>query len=204
MVAQRAGRPGRDDAVIEFMRTRRSVPAKTMAGPDPATGPGQDDIRTMIEIASRVPDHGKLAPWRFQRYAPDYCRRLGELCEARAVELDATLSDEMRTIERMRFLRAPVAIAVISRAAPHPKIPVWEQELSAGAAAMNLLIAANALGYDAQWLTEWPASDETLAPALGVRPGERIAGFIHVGARTLPKTERDRPVLDDIYSVFGG
>ena len=194
----------RDDRIIEFMRTRRSVPAKTMAGSDPATGPDENEIRTMIEIASRVPDHGKLAPWRFVRYAPDYCLRLGELCEVRAVELDPGLNDDMREIERMRFLRAPVVIGVMSRTVQHPKVPVWEQELSAGAAAMNLLIAANALGYDAQWLTEWPAFDESIAPALDVRPGERVAGFIHVGTRTMPKTERDRPAAEDVYSVFEG
>ena len=190
----------RNDAVLEFMRTRRSVPAKTMGGP----GPDETEIRQMIEIAARVPDHGKLAPWRFVRYAPDYCRRLGELCEARAVELDPDLNEELREIERNRFLRSPVVVGVISQAAKHPKIPVWEQELSAGAAAMNMLIAANALGYDAQWLTEWLAFDETLGPALGVAPGERIAGFVHVGTRTMPKTERDRPVLDDVYSVMEG
>lgn len=189
----------RDEAVLAFMRTRRSVPAKMMAGP----GPGEAEIEEMVGIASRVPDHGKLSPWRIVRYAPEYCHWLGERCEARAIALDPAMNEEMRKIERQRFIRAPVVLGIVSTAAPHPKIPVWEQQLSAGAVAMNMLIAANALGYDAQWLTEWVAFDEELAPALGVEPGDRIAGFVHVGTRTSPKTERDRPALHDVYSVLG-
>lgn len=190
----------RSDAVIDFMRTRRSVPAKAMAGP----GPDEAELRQMVEIASRVPDHGKLAPWRLVRYAPDYCRELGRSCEARALELNGQMGDDLREIERTRFTRSPVVVGIVSRAAPHPKIPLWEQRLSAGAVAMNLLIAANAFGYDAQWLTEWPAYDEKMRPLLGAGPEDRIAGFVHIGTRTLPKTERDRPSLDQVFSVMEG
>jgi nitroreductase len=180
-------------AVIEFLRSRRSVPSRNIAGP----GPGVDEIAEMIKIASRVPDHGKLAPWRFILYTPDYCRRLGERFLARALELNSSLNEQQQDIERNRF-SAPVVIAVISRASPHPKIPEWEQVLSAGAAAMNLLIAANAFGWDAQWITEWMASDGALAGDLGLDEGERIVGFVHIGTRTQPKTERDRPELDSV------
>jgi nitroreductase len=186
--------------VLEFMRRRRSVPAKTMAGP----GPSDAEILAMIEIASRVPDHGKLAPWRFIRYAPSYAEKLNAICLARAIERDPALPEEFRLYEKTRFTKVPVVIAIASRTQAHPKVPVWEQELSAGAAAMNLLIAANAFGYDAQWLTEWVAFDEKLQPALGVRPGERLAGFIYVGTRTTPKTERDRPAIGDVYTVMEG
>ncbi|HSO47029.1 MAG TPA: nitroreductase [Rhizobiaceae bacterium] len=187
--------------VLEFMRTRRSVPAKTMAGP----GPSDTEIEAMIAIASRVPDHGKLAPWRFIRYAPQYCHALNEICLARAIERDPALPEELRAFERTRFTKAPVVMAIVSRPQPdHPKVPVWEQQLSCGAAAMNLLIAANAHGYDAQWLTEWVSFDEKLAPALGLRAGERLAGFIYIGTRTTHKTERDRPVLADVYTVMEG
>lgn len=188
----------RNDEVIEFMRTRRSVPARVMSGP----GPDEQQIREMVSIATRVPDHGKLAPWRLIRYGPDCCRRLGALCEARAIELNGDMSEELRAAERARFTRAPVVVAVVSTAAPHPKIPEWEQQLSAGAVMMSFLVAANAMGFDAQILTEWVAYDDKLAPALGLKPGERVAGFVHVGTRTQPKTERDRPALDDIFTVM--
>lgn len=187
-----------DQAVLEFMRTRRSVPAKSMSGP----GPDDAAIADMIAIASRVPDHGKIAPWRFIRYSPAAANRLGALIEARAVELDPGLGEEQRQIERTRLTRVPVVIAVASRTVDHPKVPRWEQELSAGAACMNLLIAANAHGFDAQWLTEWIAFDEALHAPLGLVDGERFAGFIHVGTRTMPKTERDRPSSQAIFSIM--
>jgi nitroreductase len=185
-------------AVVEFLRSRRSVPSRNIAGP----GPGDEEIMEMIKIASRVPDHGKLAPWRFIHYTPGYCRKLGERFRARALELNHDMNEAQQDIEINRFT-APTVIAVVSRAAPHPKIPEWEQVLSAGAAAMNLLIAANAFGWDAQWITEWMASDKSLAGDLGVNENEKIVGFVHIGTRTQPKTERDRPELEAIYTVMG-
>ena len=135
--------------VIEFMRTRRSVPAKFMSAP----GPDDDQLRVILEIAARVPDHGKLAPWRFIHYSRDASVVLGEKLLARAIEIakgeGRELNDEMVSIEKNRFTRAPVVIGIISSSSPHPKIPKWEQQLSAGAVAMNMLIAANAHGYDA-------------------------------------------------------
>jgi nitroreductase len=186
--------------VMEFLRNRRSVPAKALAPEGP--GPGEDEIRQMIAIASRVPDHGKIAPWRFIRYSAKYCSRLGSRVLERALELNPELNEEMQEIEKSRFLRAPVVIGIVSCPREHPKVPEWEQVLSCGAAGMNLLHAANALGWDAQWLTEWVAFDEKLAPHLGAGNGERIAGFIHVGVRTMPKSERDRPDLDDIFETM--
>ncbi|MFZ1814262.1 MAG: nitroreductase [Rhizobiaceae bacterium] len=188
----------RNDAVLEFMRNRRSVPAKTMAGP----GPDEAELREMIAIASRVPDHGKICPWRFIRYSPDACVRLGAEFEKRALELDPAMSQEMQAIERARFTRVPVVIGVASRTVDHPKVPQWEQRLSAGAVCMNLLIAANAHGYDAQWLTEWVAFDEKLHATLGYAAEEKVAGFIYIGTRTMPKTERDRPQIDSVLSVM--
>ena len=185
---------------LEFLRSRRSVPAKALSPDSP--GPGEEEIREMIAIASRVPDHGKIAPWRFIRYSPEYCRELGSRVLARALELNPELNDEMQEVEKSRFLRAPVVIAIVSCPREHPKVPEWEQVLSCGAAGMNLLHAANALGWDAQWLTEWVAFDEKLAPHLGARDGERIAGFFHLGVRTMPKSERDRPELDDIFETM--
>ena len=184
-----------NEAVLDFMRTRRSVPAKTMGGP----GPEEAEIAEMAKIASRIPDHGKIAPWRFIQYSDAAKARLDARIHARAREKYPELQGEALQIEAGRMARSPVVIGLISAPCEHPKVPVWEQELSCGAAGLAWLIAANAHGYDAQWLTEWIAFDDELAPEFGCREGERIAGFIHIGTRTAPKTERDRP---DIGTVF--
>jgi len=194
----------RNETVIDFMKSRRSVPANLIGDPGPSTA----QVGKLIAIATRVPDHGKIAPWRFVRYSNAAKKRLGEALLARATEIamagdrPAPLSDEQQMIERSRFSRSPQVVVMISSPRQHPKVPQWEQVLSAGAAGMNLLIAANAYGYDAQWITEWYAYDEKLARELGAGDGERIAGFFHFGTRTMPKTERDRPQLTDIFSTM--
>lgn len=188
-----------DQMVVEFMKTRRSVPAKMMGPP----GPGDDELAEILTIAARSPDHGKITPWRFIRYSPAWCESIGETLVERARALNGPLNEEQEAIERERFTRAPVVIAVVSCPRAHPKVPEWEQVLSSGAVAMNLLIAANALGFDAQWITEWVAFDDELHPQLGLHDGERVAGFIHIGTRTAPKTERDRPSLSDLLTVHG-
>ena len=182
--------------VLDFMRTRRSVPAKTMGGP----GPGESEILEMARIASRVPDHGKIAPWRFIHYSDAARARLDERIFSRAKEKYPDLEGEALQVEAGRMARSPVVIGLISAPREHPKVPLWEQELSCGAAGLAWLIAANACGYDAQWLTEWIAFDEALAEELGCRQGERIAGFIHIGTRTAPKTERDRPQIETVFT----
>jgi nitroreductase len=190
--------PAVNSAVLEFMQSRRSASAKQMAGP----GPSADEVAAMAAIASRVPDHGKLAPWHFIHYGKRACERIDALRLQRAVERDPQLSQTFRDFEAHRFSSIPAVVAVVSRAKQHVKIPLWEQELSAGAAAFAFLIAANAHGFDAQWITEAPAYDEAMHSALGLKDGERIAGFICIGTSTVPKTERDRPQLADIFSVL--
>ncbi len=189
--------------VIAFMRQRRSVPAKFMTGP----GPNDKQLRKILEISCRVPDHGELTPWRFIRYGEEKCVELGEKILARAIERAAEknkmLNEEKIEIERNRFLRTPVVIAIVSCAEEHPKIPEWEQILSAGAVAMNMLIAANASGFDAQWLTEWCAYDDALRQDFGLRDNEKVVGFVHIGTRLSPKTERGRPRLDNLYTYIG-
>lgn len=188
----------KNQAVIDFMQTRRSVPAKTMAGP----GPSAFEIRDMASIASRVPDHGKIAPWRFVEYSSEAKAGIGKVILARALEKEPEMNEELQAIERTRFSRSATVIGLISSPVDHPKVPKWEQELSCGAVGMNWLIAANAFGYDAQWLTEWYAFDEQLKSTFGAGEGERIAGFIHIGTRVMPKTERARPDLSDIFSTM--
>jgi nitroreductase len=157
----------------------------------------------MLTVAVRVPDHGKLTPWRFVVFAGDNRRKAGDAIAAvfRAQRPDAT--EEQIAFERNRLARAPLVIGVVSRAGPHVKIPEWEQVLSAGAAAMSLVLSAHALGYAANWITEWYAYDRGVLDALGLAPTERIAGFVHVGTPVRPPEDRPRPALADIVTRFG-
>ena len=183
---------------LELLKTRRSFKAVELTGP----GPSAAEIDTLLTIASRVPDHGKLAPWRFIVFEGEARRSAGEAIARafRAKYPDATV--EQADAERERLARAPLVIAVVSRAAPHVKIPEWEQVLSAGAAAMNLVTAAHALGYGANWITEWYAYDRAVLDALGLAPRERIAGFIHVGRPPGVPEDRPRPPLAEIATRF--
>lgn len=183
-----------------FMETRRSIPVAQIGEP----GPDRTALEAMLTIASRVPDHGKLAPWRFIVIRGDERARLGEAFAEIARANNPAISDPLLAVERARFTRAPVVVAVVSRAAPHVKIPEWEQVLSAGAVCMNLLIAAAAEGYAANWLTEWIAYDEKAKAAIGLVEGENIAGFVHVGTPKEPPFERPRPALSDIVTWVGG
>lgn len=188
-----------DIKLIDYLATRRSVPAFQMCEPGPSTA----ELEQILTLAVRVPDHGKIAPWRFVVYRGAERARIGEALLAMALEKNPELSEEMIGVERARFTRAPVVIGVISTAGPHVKIPEWEQLMSAGAVCLNLLMAANALGYVSNWLTEWFAYDEKAHPLLGIKPGEKVAGFIHVGSTTFPITERPRPALGDVVTWVG-
>jgi nitroreductase len=182
---------------LDLLKTRRSFKAVELSSP----GPSAAEIDTLITVASRVPDHGKLAPWRFIVFEGDARRAAGE---AIALAFRAKYPDakpEQVEAERERLTRAPLVIAVVSRAAPHVKTE-WEQVLSSGAAAMNLVTAAHALGYGANWITEWYAYDRAVLDALGLAPHERIAGFIHIGRPPGPPEDRPRPPLAEIATRF--
>jgi nitroreductase len=184
---------------IDLLKSRRSVKPIELHGPPPTAA----ELATLLTIASRVPDHGRLTPWRFVVFEGDARLAAGEkIVEVfRANRPDAT--PEQIEHERKRLARAPLVVAVVSRAAPHIKIPEWEQVLSAGAAATSLVFAAYALGFAASWLTEWYAYDRRVLDALGVRPEERIAGFVHIGRAAKPVEDRARPTLDDIVTRYG-
>jgi nitroreductase len=188
-----------DIKLIDYLSSRRSMPAFQMRDP----GPGREEIETMLTLASRVPDHGKLAPWRFIVYRGEERMRLSMELSKIAKADKPDLSEEMVKVEETRFSRAPVVIAVVSKAAPHFKVPEWEQLMSAGAVCLNLLMAANAHGYVSNWLTEWMAFDERAYPILGVNAGEKVAGFIHIGSTDFPVTERPRPELAEIVTWVG-
>jgi nitroreductase len=166
--------------------------------------PSAAQLETLLTIASRVPDHGKLAPWRFIVFEGDACLKTGEKIAEVFLAKNPQATAEQIEFERKRLARAPLVVAVVSRAAPHAKIPEWEQVLSSGAAAMNLVIAANALGFGASWLTEWYAYDSNVLEALGLSPTEKIAGFVHIGtAATLP-ADRERPALSAVVRRYEG
>ena len=184
---------------LELLKTRRSVKPIELAGP----GPTEAEIETLLKIASRVPDHGKLAPWRFILFEGEARVAAGEAIASafRTNRPDAT--PDQIDFERNRLARAPLVIAVVSRAGPHMKIPEWEQQLSAGASAMTLVIAAHAMGYAASWITEWYAYDRRVLDALGLAANERIAGFVHIGRPAKPPEDRERPELNAIVTRFG-
>jgi nitroreductase len=184
---------------LQLLKTRRSVKPMELGGP----GPTPAELDTLLTVAARVPDHGKLAPWRFIVFEGDARMAAGEIIAAafRASRADAT--PEQIDFERKRLSRAPLVVAVVSRAGPHAKIPEWEQQLSAGAVAMNLVIAAHAMGYAASWITEWYAYDRAALDALGLAANERIAGFVHIGRPAKPPDDRERPKLADIVTRFG-
>jgi nitroreductase len=185
---------------LQLLKTRRSVKPMELAGPTPSAA----DIDTLLTLASRVPDHGKLTPWRFIVFEGDARLTAGEKIAAlfRADHPEAT-PDQIE-FERKRLARAPLVIAVVSRAAPHVKIPEWEQQLSAGASAMSLVFAAHAMDLAASWITEWYAYDRRFLDALGLAANERIAGFVHIGRTEKPPEDRDRPKLADIVSRYQG
>ena len=183
---------------LNLLRTRRSVKAIELGGPAPSAA----EIDTLLSIASRVPDHGKLTPWRFIVFEGEARHAIGEKIAAifQADHPEAT-ADQI-AFERRRLARAPLVIGVVSRAAPHVKIPEWEQVLSAGAAAMSLVFAAYALGFAANWITEWYAYDRRVLDALGLQPNERIAGFVHIGKPARPPEDRPRPPLTEIVTRY--
>jgi nitroreductase len=184
---------------LDLLKTRRSVKPIELKGP----GPTEAELSTLLTVASRVPDHGKLTPWRFIVFEGDAGLKAGETIAAvfRDKRPDAT-PDQIEH-ERRRLARAPLVIAVVSRAGPHVKIPEWEQVLSAGAAATSLVFAAHALGYAASWLTEWYAYDRRVLDALGVGADEKVAGFVHIGRPARPTEDRPRPSLVDIVTRYG-
>src|SRR5216684_3729023 len=196
-VARVVGRSPMPDA-LDLLKTRRSIKPIELAGPGPAAA----EIETLLTIAARVPDHGKLAPWRFIIFEGEARLAAGAAIAAafRAKYPDAKA--EQIEAERRRLARAPLVIAVVSRARPHVKIPEWEQVLSAGAAAMSLVLAAHALGYGASWITEWYAYDRDVLDALGLQESERIAGFVHIGRPSGPPEDRPRPPLEEIATRF--
>ncbi len=184
-------------STLDYLLSRRSASAKRMTGPGPDAG----QLKQILAAGARVPDHGKLAPWRFIVFEGDARKRMGDiLAEAVMGERDA--SPERANIERERFLRAPVIVGVVSRIRDGIAIPVWEQQMSAGASCTMMLLAAHALGFDACWITEWCAYHPQVLQRIGLQPTERIAGYIYIGTSSVPLEDRARPDLDPLITRF--
>jgi nitroreductase len=185
--------PASDDA-LAALDARRSVPSRLLGGP----GPTQAQLLRMLQSAVRVPDHGKLAPWRFVRIAGDARLHLGELLAARARERDPDAPDAAVEKDRLRFSFAPTIIAVVARPVAGHKVPESEQLSSGACVCFALLQAAQALGFGAQWLTGWPAYDPVVRARLGVGDTEHVLGFVHIGTASEPAPERLRPDPADL------
>ena len=170
------------------LATRRSAPAQSLVGP----GPSPEEIDRILHLAARTPDHGKLFPWRFVVLGP---RSRAGLATA-LLPLVARQADPDKAARVLSKLTAPpVTVLVISSPVAEAKIPLWEQQLSAGAVCMNLEHAAGAFGYAASWITDWYSYDAEAVALFGVREGEQVAGFLHLGTLAAPALERPRPDL---------
>ncbi|WP_054112714.1 nitroreductase family protein [Marinagarivorans algicola] len=183
---------------LELLHSRRSVKAADMVAP----GPNAQDIQDILQAAHRVPDHGKIGPWRFIVFNEGarqlFGQTLKDIYAAQNPEASAKLLEHQQNL----FLRAPVVIAVIASPDRAHKVPEWEQHLAVGAACQNLLIATHALGYVGQWLTQWYSYNDEVNQALKLAPHERIAGFMYLGSATQAPTERERPDLSERITHF--
>lgn len=185
--------------LLDLITTRRSVSAKDMRAP----GPGPEQLQILLRAAHRVPDHGKLGPWRFVIFQgearADFSRKLAAIYK----EENPEATDKLLQFQAELLTRAPLVIAVISTAGEHVKIPEWEQILSAGAACQNILLAAHAMGFGAQWLTEWYGYSGKVKQLLGMESHHRIAGLIYIGSYDEKPEERVRPSLEERVKYWG-
>jgi len=182
---------------LNLILSRRSGSAKAMQGP----GPNADQLRAILAAGVRVPDHGKLAPWRFIVFEGEGRARMGAIL-AEVASGAPDISPERLQQERTRFLRAPIVIGVVSRVREQIAIPTWEQELSAGAVCMNIVTASHAMGFVANWITEWCAYHPKVLEKIGLKPTERIAGYIYVGHPVDALEDRPRPQVESITTRF--
>ena len=184
---------------LSLLATRRSGKPRDLVAP----GPDDAQLAQMIAIAARTPDHGKIAPWRFVTVAPDQRDALAKvITDAYRAERPAAARLEIEALDQFAH-QAPALVVVLSSPRTDSHIPLWEQELSAGAAAMNLLHAAHAMGFAGGWLTGWPSFSDAVRDAFGAAP-ERIAGFMFIGTPARPLEERPRPDLARIVSAWSG
>jgi nitroreductase len=183
---------------LDFLLHRHSAPSRQLAEPAPA----EPELRRLLEAAIRVPDHGKLEPFRILQLRGEAKFALGERLATLAFKRDPAMSESKQEKERNRYRWAPLVLVVIARLAQDSKVPAIEQQLSAGCVAYNLLLGAQALGYGAQWLTGWAAYDKDAAAILGLADNEQVIGFVHIGTLQIEVPDRERPALEQVLSVW--
>ncbi|MDA9553630.1 nitroreductase [Emcibacteraceae bacterium] len=189
------------EEMLTILLRRRSLTVKDMIGP----GPSQDEIDLILTIGSRVPDHKKQVPWRFLTIEGDARHKAGEKLRSIFAKNNPDTDNDLLDFEQNLLTRAPLVIAVISTATPdNPKVPEWEQILTAGAVCQNILLASNALGFAGQWLSEWYAYDDEFLAHLGLSKDERIAGFIYIGTAGKEPAERGRPDIKELTQKWQG
>lgn len=189
-----------NQSVIDFLLARKSAPISAIHGP----APSDEELDGMIRIATRVPDHGLLEPWRFIVYRGEACKTIGDFFAKRAGEIEGELTPQRIEQEKARFTRAPLVIGVVSVPKEHPRIPDWEKFLSGGNAAFALVLAAHAYGYNANWVSNWYADDAPSRAFLGLAPQERVIGFVHIGKVDVKVPDRPRPEPESVVSEYAG
>lgn len=191
---------GRSPETLDLLLRRRSASAKALREP----GPDSAALALILRAGTRVPDHGKLAPWRFLLFEGQARRAAGEVLAEAFRSRETSAGETQIAFERGRFLRAPCVLAVISSPKAGTPIPEWEQRLSSAAVCQTMLIAATALGLGAQWITEWYAYDAAVARAFGLDGEERFAGFLYLGTPAEPLSERPRPDPESLLERWTG
>lgn len=181
--------------IIPFLKTRRSSKITSLTSP----GPNAEQLQDLLTIGARVPDHGKYHPWYFIVFEGNARREAGDLLRQAYAAENPDAAPAKLDLEAENFLRAPLVIAVVSRIR-EGKTPEWEQILSAGATCYNICLAANAMGFGSNWLTQWYSYSPTFRQLMGLETQDRFAGFIYIGTATAPNEERERPDLSRIVT----
>lgn len=184
--------------LLSLLEQRVSVPSRQLGEP----GPDDATLTALLQAAIRVPDHGKLEPFRLILLKGEAKREFGNRLAQLSLRVNPHMTDSKREKDRTRYDFAPLVVVVVARIDASSKVPVIEQQLSAGCVAYNLLLGAQALGFGAQWLTGWAAYDREAAGMLGLKDNEQVIGFVHIGSTQIDVPDRERPSLDSVVSVW--
>ena len=191
--------PATNEAMIITLLGRRSTKIADM---DSLFGPNENETKQILQIATRVPDHGKISPWRFIVMTGQKRREIGLQLAQIYKDKNPEMDENHFNAEAAKFERGHTIIVMISSPREHPKAPIWEQELSAGALGFSLILTCHGFGYAATWLSEWPMFDKDAGFVFGLRENERIAGFFYIGRPKTAPIERERPNIDKITEYW--